>query len=151
MQRTAAIDLPDPDATTAFGARVSGLLAPGACLLLEGPIGAGKTSFARAVIHALLGAEEDVPSPTFTLVQTYEAPNFDIWHCDLYRLGSADELTELGVEEAFENAVTLIEWPDRLADGAPDDAVTLRFEVTPDDGRVATLSGTASWLRDLIQ
>ncbi|MDB4112342.1 tRNA (adenosine(37)-N6)-threonylcarbamoyltransferase complex ATPase subunit type 1 TsaE, partial [Yoonia sp.] len=78
--------LPDEAATAAFATQVAPLLSAGDVLLLEGEIGAGKSAFARALIRARLGRMEDVPSPTFTLVQIYEAPDGDIWHCDLYRL-----------------------------------------------------------------
>ena len=141
--------LPDPDATTRFAHQLSARLGPGQALLLEGPVGAGKTAFCRALIQACLGAQEDVPSPTFTLVQTYEAPEFDIWHCDLYRLTSPDEVIELGLDEAFETALCLIEWPDRLGDLAPSTATTLHFEVVSETARRVALSGTAPWVEEI--
>ncbi|MEJ6403331.1 tRNA (adenosine(37)-N6)-threonylcarbamoyltransferase complex ATPase subunit type 1 TsaE [Yoonia sp. 2307UL14-13] len=113
--------------TQELAARIAPLLAPGDTLLLEGDIGAGKSAFARALIRARLGRVEDVPSPTFTIVQTYEAPDGDIWHCDLYRLTHPDEALELGLDEAFETAICLIEWPDRLDDAVPDGALMLKF------------------------
>ena len=91
------------------------LLRAGDCVLLEGPIGAGKTHFCRALIRARLGREEDVPSPTFTLVQTYDA-DVEIWHADLYRLSHPDEALELGLEDAFASAICLVEWPERLGE-----------------------------------
>lgn len=130
------LNLPDPDATSRFGAVVSEVLNRGDVLLLEGQIGAGKTHFARALIQHRLAAQglhEDVPSPTFTLVQTYEA-DCEIWHADLYRLSHPDELFELGLESAFETAICLIEWPDRLGSNAPKNALTLSFELV-DEGR----------------
>ena len=89
-------------------------------LLIEGPLGAGKTCFCRHLIQAKQVLEinhyEDVPSPTFTLIQTYQFDNSEIWHCDLYRINKSGELSELGLEEGFENALCLVEWPEKLDD-----------------------------------
>ena len=136
--------LSDETATAAFAGTIAPLLSAGDTLLLEGDIGAGKSAFARALIRARLGRMEDVPSPTFTLVQTYETPDVDIWHCDLYRLTHPDEALELGLDEAFENAICLIEWPDRLGDAAPLNALRLAFSVR-DDGHHVIVSGPESW------
>ena len=122
-----AIRLPTADDTAALGHWCAARAALGDCFLLSGPIGAGKTHFARAFIQSLLNTDEDVPSPSFTLVQTYEAPNFEIWHADLYRLTHPDEVVELGLEDAFSTAVCLIEWPDRLGQDAPKSALSLSF------------------------
>lgn len=138
--------LPSTAATQALAGRVAPRLGRGDCLLLEGPIGAGKTTFARRLIQALIGEAEDVPSPTFTLVQTYIAPDHEIWHCDLYRVQSADELVELGLEDALNHALTLIEWPDRMSDLAPLGAQRLFFEPTDDgDARMLRISGDDRW------
>lgn len=110
---------------------------PGDVLLLSGPIGAGKTHFARALIRARLGPETEVPSPTFTLVQTYEDDSgCDIWHADLYRLSHSDEVIELGLQAAFDSALCLIEWPDRLGALTPPQALRLDFAVAGDGRRV---------------
>ena len=142
--RAPCLTLPDPDATSRFGAVVADILQSGDVLLLEGQIGAGKTHFARALIQHRLAAQglhEDVPSPTFTLVQTYEA-DCEIWHADLYRLSHPDELYELGLEAAFESAICLIEWPDRLGSNTPENALKLSFELTHDgSARRVCLSG----------
>ncbi len=118
-------------------------------ILLEGDIGAGKTHFARSLIQSLLIEPEDVPSPTFTLIQVYDGPECEIWHSDLYRLTDPVEVIELGLEEAFQSAICLIEWPDRLADMAPADALTLRFGVLPDDSRTLEITGSDDWAHRL--
>jgi len=136
--------VPSTEAMAELAAQVARRLAPGDTLLLSGDIGAGKTTFARAAIRARLGREEDIPSPTFTLVQTYEDTAGDIWHCDLYRLTDGQELLELGLDEAFETAICLIEWPDRLGDMAPETALRIAFVANAVDHGV-TLSGPDPW------
>lgn len=122
-------------------AAVAGALAPvlraGDTILLYGDVGAGKTHFARAFIQARLaqnGLAEDVPSPTFTLVQTYDAGDIEIWHADLYRLGHEDEVVELGLDDAFRGAICLVEWPARLGHALPPRHInlTLGAVVDPD-------------------
>lgn len=127
---TRRLTLTSPEETTRLAAHIAGALRPGDCLLLEGPIGAGKSHFARSLIQSLLGYAEDVPSPTFTLVQTYDTPAGEVWHSDLYRLTALEEIEELGLTEAFEDAICLVEWPDRLAELAPAGALSLLL--TPD-------------------
>ena len=112
--KTVSLNVDDEAAMSAFGKRLSAVLGAGDTVLLEGPIGAGKSHLARSIIGALLDQPEDIPSPTFTLVQTYQAADFEIWHTDLYRLGDSSELVELGLDEAIGEALVLIEWPDRL-------------------------------------
>ena len=134
------------EATTAFAKRLAAELTPGDTLLLEGQLGSGKSHFARSVIHALQAnagqPPEDVPSPTFTLVQTYVAGTTEIWHADLYRLAAPDEVFELGLDEAWQTAICLIEWPDRLGDATPTGAVTLTFAHTDiDDTLTIAVSG----------
>lgn len=141
----AEIALADADATADLARRFAPLLRAGDALLLEGPIGAGKSHLSRALIRARLDREEDVPSPTFTLVQTY-GDDPEIWHADLYRLGHPDEALELGLDEAFETAICLVEWPERLGSLRPADALTLRFEQTRDGrSRRVSLSGGGAW------
>lgn len=135
-----SLTLPDADATAALGVRLADLLHAGDTLLLHGPIGAGKSHLARAFIRARLGRMEDVPSPTFTLVQTYETDGPEIWHADLYRLTHPDEVFELGLADAFSTAICLIEWPDRLGSHGPAGALNLRL-ADLGDGRQADLWG----------
>ncbi|SLN12095.1 tRNA threonylcarbamoyladenosine biosynthesis protein TsaE [Aquimixticola soesokkakensis] len=113
--------------TRALAQSLAPLLEVGDILLLQGEIGAGKSFFSRCLIRALTHEAQEVPSPTFTLVQTYDAPDFEIWHADLYRLSHPDEAGELGLTDAFETGLCLIEWPDRLGDLTPPDALLLDF------------------------
>ena len=135
-------DLPAPEATEQLGQWLGQHLGAGDVLLLDGPVGAGKSHLARALIQSRLTLPEDVPSPSFTLVQVYQAGDCEIWHADLYRLSSADEIEELGLTEAFTTALCLIEWPDRLSGLRPPHALTLRLDLQG-EGRRATLTGPA--------
>ena len=147
MTVTTRIPLPDETATDALARRCAARARPGDTFLLEGEIGAGKSHFARAFIRARLGAETEVPSPTFTLMQTY-GPEEAIWHVDLYRLADTGELVELGLDEALGRAICLIEWPDRLGDLRPRDAAILHFSVSG-AGRDLAVDGPATLLQRL--
>jgi tRNA threonylcarbamoyl adenosine modification protein YjeE len=119
------IELPDLAATRAFGRRLAALLRRGDLVALKGDLGAGKSELARAVIRARAGAEIEVPSPSFTLVQGYGLPGLPITHADLYRLDDSAELDELGLEEALAEGALLVEWPERAGDRLPADRLTL--------------------------
>ena len=108
--------------------------------LLEGNLGAGKSVFARAFIRHLCGAETEVPSPTFTLVQTYDSPKGPIWHFDLYRLNDPDEIYNIGWEEALANGVVLVEWPSRLGALKPKNAQTISIETLGPESRTIKIS-----------
>ncbi|MEM1075487.1 MAG: tRNA (adenosine(37)-N6)-threonylcarbamoyltransferase complex ATPase subunit type 1 TsaE [Pseudomonadota bacterium] len=126
-QQSVSFPFKSSSATALHASALGAQLRPGDCVLLEGAVGAGKTHFARHLIQSVLIEPEDVPSPTFTLVQIYETRHGPVWHADLYRLSSTYEIEELGLTEAFETAICLVEWPDRLGDLAPDEALSLRF------------------------
>lgn len=143
-----AITLTSPEETANFAARVGACLKPGDTILLQGEIGAGKSYFARALIQSLQDFPEDVPSPTFTLVQTYETRSGEIWHSDLYRLSDPNEAEELGLTDAFSSAICLVEWPDRLAGLAPLNAITLGFVIgETEESRCISFSGGSTDLR----
>ncbi|KDP93548.1 hydrolase [Brevundimonas sp. EAKA] len=145
------IELPDAEATTRLGHAIAPLLAPGDSLLLYGPLGMGKSTLARGLIRALTTPDEDVPSPTFTLVQFYESDP-PVAHFDLYRLTRPEEAFEIGLDEALDEGCAVIEWPERLGEAperflGPD---RLAIEISEHgDGRVATVSGAGRW-EDLI-
>lgn len=130
-----SLALPSPDATRALAAALAGIVGPGDALLLSGPVGAGKSVLARALIQALQhragGPVEEVPSPSFTLVQEYRAGELEIWHCDLYRLGDAGEMAELGIDEALGRALVIVEWPERAAAAFPDTALRITLSLPP--------------------
>ena len=133
--------------------RVGQLLVPGDVILLRGEIGAGKSFFARALIQSLQDIPEDVPSPTFTLVQTYITKIGEIWHADLYRLTASSEIDELGLLDAFESAITLVEWPEILSQVSPPSSLYLDF-VVQQDGLTRELSlssKSADWSKRLEQ
>jgi tRNA threonylcarbamoyladenosine biosynthesis protein TsaE len=140
--------LPDLGATHVLAARVAGHLAPGSVVLLEGDLGAGKSEFARAVIQALAGERITVPSPTFTLLQSYVLPALEVGHADLYRLVDPHEIAEVGLEECWRHGALLVEWPERAAWLWPSDRLTLALSSIPDRGaeaRRAHLSGSGYW------
>lgn len=132
-QNSFHVTLASPAQTAELAVRLGSILRPGDVLLLDGPIGAGKTHFARSLIQSMLVEPEDVPSPTFTLVQTYDADQSEIWHADLYRLTNPDEVVELGLVDAFDTAICLVEWPDRLGTLKPHRALILGFSTTNDE------------------
>ncbi len=136
------IALPDLDATARLGAAIAGGLTVGDAVALWGDLGSGKTTLARAILRAL-GVTEEVPSPTFTLVQGYDT-HPPVAHYDLYRLKSAAEMAELGFDDALADGAVLVEWPERAPESLPPDALHVRLSLD-DGGRRARLTGPARW------
>jgi tRNA threonylcarbamoyladenosine biosynthesis protein TsaE len=135
--------LVDESATHEAGRRLAGQLRAGDVVALSGPLGVGKTELVRAVLAAL-GHEGDVPSPTFAIVQPYEALNPPVWHVDLYRIEERGELEELGLD-SLDDAVLLVEWPERAGEGHWPDALRLRLDFAEDGARRLTADVPEAW------
>ena len=157
------LTLADPAATERLARAIAPHLAAGDLVGLSGGLGAGKSTFARALIAArlaALGRAEDIPSPSYTLVQTYdlgpEDHPLELWHADLYRLAAPAEIAELGLEDAFATAITVVEWAERLGAALPARRLTLTLDLLPaaEDARRARLSATGpgwDWLAAAIE
>lgn len=141
--------LPDPAASAAFGAALGALVLPGDVITLAGPLGAGKTSIARGLLAAL-GLQGEAPSPSFAIVQPYDAPDvrLPVLHIDLYRIESPDELGELGLDEGASDTVLIVEWPERAGPGYWPEALALALDGAADGegaGRRLTAQVPARW------
>jgi len=135
------IELPDLEATNSLAARIASLARPGDAILLEGPLGAGKSAFARAFLRAASGDPAlEVPSPSYTLVQSYQTRHGPVHHFDLWRLDGPGAVEELGWDELTQDIV-LVEWPDRLGDLRPLEALDIVITPLADDARMARLTG----------
>ena len=136
--------LGDEAATAALGAQIAAALKSGDAVALAGDLGAGKTTLARAMLRAL-GIGEDVPSPTFTLVQHYEAPRLKIDHFDLYRIENESEIEQLGLDDTLQDGAALIEWPERAGARLPPGALRIELEIAGAHSRRAIVSGPSEW------
>lgn len=138
--------LKDEAATAALGVAVARRLQAGEAVCLSGPLGAGKSTLARALVRALTTPDEEVPSPTFTLVQFYEGPRLNVAHFDLYRLTSPEEAYEVGLDEALDDGAAVIEWPERLEGDLPPDRLDIEIEPADDAaGRRVRLTPHGAW------
>lgn len=141
MENTSKFICKDEMQTINLGYKLAKMAQVGDCFALFGTLGMGKSVLARAFIQALT-PDEDVPSPTFTLVQTYETPNFDVYHFDLYRIKSAEEIFEIGIEDALYQGVSLIEWPEKMGGYLPRDI--FKITITPySSGRKIEITTTS--------
>ena len=150
MNLPATISLADEAATQALGRAIAVALRPGEAICLWGPLGAGKSTLARALVRALTTPDEEVPSPTFTLVQFYEGARLNVAHFDLYRLTSPDEAYEIGLDEALDEGAAVIEWPERLDGRLPRDRLDVEIALADmddggADGRQARLTPHGAW------
>lgn len=152
------LTLATPAATDALGRAIAPHLAAGDTVALTGDLGAGKSHLARAMIGARLaaiGRAEEIPSPSYTLVQTYDLGDTELWHADLYRLGDAGEIAELGLDEAFARAIAVVEWADRLGPALPARhlAIALDFVADAEEARRARIVAAGrgwDWLADAL-
>jgi len=152
VSKTVSLLLADEAETAELARRLAAAARPGDVIALEGDLGAGKSSLARAFIRRLAGEGEDVPSPTFTLVQFYETPALRVAHFDLYRIDRAAELTEIGLDEALDEGAAIIEWPERLEGHLPANRLDIELAVAggaagggADEHRTARLTAHGSW------
>ncbi len=144
---SASVDLPSEHDTLSFAQRIAPHLAAGDFIALYGDLGAGKSTFARALIRALCEDESlEVPSPTFTLVQTYEGPQYPIFHFDLYRIETLDELAELGFEETIDG-LAVVEWPQRMQEELPRHRLDIRLEFASEGRRAILFAHGEGWSR----
>ena len=144
--QTLSLVLTDEAATQQLGEWLASCARPGDVIALSGTLGTGKSTLARAFIRALTSPEEEVPSPTFTLVQQYDSDAGLIWHFDLYRLESPDDALELDIEEAFADGICLVEWPDRLGAYLPKQRLDVALETGDAEGeRMVTLTAHGLW------
>lgn len=140
-RRLIRLEVSSPEATEDVARRLSALLAPGDLVALCGPLGAGKSHFARAAIRALLDDPDlEVPSPSYTLVNVYNKQDIEIWHADLYRLTDSDEMAELGMLDALPHSIVFVEWAERFMD-LPKRHVRIDFDPLDDSRRRLTIEG----------
>ena len=138
------VALPDLAATERWARFLGRHLQAGDVVTLQGNLGSGKTTFARAILQSY-GVKGDIPSPTYTLLQTYETDHGLVVHMDLYRLKSALELDEIGWEDALHDGIALIEWPERAEVYLPEDRLNILFSIDQDLGRSSLWTGEGLW------
>jgi len=146
----ATFDVESEDETGEIAESLAPLLRARDIIALNGTLGTGKTAFARALINALPGEAEDVPSPTFTLVQTYERGPLEVWHFDLYRLKAPEDAYELGIDDAFADALSIIEWPGNLGSLLPPAHLKVSLhQAKAENARKIAFEGNDDWMARL--
>jgi tRNA threonylcarbamoyladenosine biosynthesis protein TsaE len=138
------VKIKDENAMLSFGRKLAKLLQPGDVVTLSGPLSAGKTTLVRGLLSAL-GHEDEVPSPSFAIVQPYEMVTPPVWHVDLYRIESPSDLDELGLDDAGDDGVLVVEWPEHAERNAWPQALALSLEVLEDGSRALTAEVPAPW------
>lgn len=150
MIETIKIELAGLKSTQDLAKRIALLAQSGDVIALSGDLGAGKTEFARAFIRHLTDPNEEVPSPTFTLVQTYDGQNGEIWHLDLYRINTPEEVLELGIEEVMQDVIMVVEWPEKMGQYLPRGRLDIFLSVTKGKNhRQAELVAHGHWAERL--
>lgn len=144
MAARLVVPLADIAATQKLAAHLASVLRARDVILLRGDLGAGKTTFARHLLQAL-GIAGEIPSPTFTLVQSYDAPSFAVFHFDLYRLKTPEEIEEIGFDEACADGLVLVEWPEKAESFMPRGALALRFALSPSGAREVVIEAAQAW------
>ncbi|MEO8112905.1 MAG: tRNA (adenosine(37)-N6)-threonylcarbamoyltransferase complex ATPase subunit type 1 TsaE [Phenylobacterium sp.] len=145
LEAEGTFHLPDEAATARLGTAIAQVLKAGDAICLSGPLGAGKSTLARALVRTLTTPGEEVPSPTFTLVQFYEGPRLKVAHFDLYRLSTPDEAYEIGLDEALDDGAVVIEWPERLRRRLPPDRLDVEIKLGDADDRHVRLTPHGAW------
>ena len=153
MLDSLAFTLSDLAQTRRFAFCLSQFMAPGRVFSISGPLGAGKSELARGMVTAVCGPQDDIPSPTFTIVQPYLSDaGFEVWHMDLYRLETAEQALALGIEDAFYECCCLIEWPDKLQELLPEDQIRIDLAMGSDSrARVLALAAAPEILDQFKQ
>jgi len=145
MIKSLEFTVSSPEELMRLGTQIAPMLRAADVLFLIGDLGAGKTTLAKGILSALTGKTDEVTSPTYNLVHIWDGGAFEIWHADLYRLDGPAEVAQLGFDEAFERCLTLIEWPDRMGDLAPDDRLDIKIEKTLGGRKVTLRPMSQAW------
>lgn len=152
MKDKCVIYLKDQEQTKKFASKVAKISESGDIITFSGNLGVGKTSFIQYFIRSLSDKEVEVTSPTFNLLHIYQVNSLEIWHFDLYRLKKKEEVYEIGIEDAFDKGLSLIEWPEIIIDILPKNRLDLKIEFTEEkEARIISWSGSNKWIKSLSE